>query len=209
MTQKVSSTMLASSGTMPAWDGSALTGISTNAALTSVKANLALNFFLDSIDSSRAIQYLADGFVDQFEDQLGVDDTNSTDEAYDASGDFYRVGSISYNASTVSLYHFNGSDTSTTMTDDLGHASTAAGNAQLDTSQKKFGTASLLLDGTGDEVKSDATSTDWTMGTGDFTAECWIRPAAIGSPMIVIGNRILAFTIHIINHSNSSFGNLR
>lgn len=42
------------------------------------------------------------------------------------------------------------------------------GDAQLDTAQKKYGTASLRLDGTGDYVTL-ADSADWDITTGDFT----------------------------------------
>jgi hypothetical protein len=47
-------------------------------------------------------------------------------------------------AYTVALLHMNGADTSTTFTDEAGTAWTAAGNAQIDTAQKVFGTASGL-----------------------------------------------------------------
>ena len=50
---------------------------------------------------------------------------------------------------------------------------TAEGNAQLSTAQQKFGTASLLLDGTDDYVESDS-SID--LSSSDFTIDLWIRP---------------------------------
>ena len=55
-----------------------------------------------------------------------------------------------------------------------GKVSTAFGDAQLDTAQQKFGTASLLLDGTGDYVKY-TTQPDFGFGTGDFTVETFVR----------------------------------
>ena len=45
--------------------------------------------------------------------------------------------------------------------------------AALSTVQKRFGSQSLLLDGTGDSLMVDA-STDFVFGTGDFTLEAWI-----------------------------------
>ena len=49
-------------------------------------------------------------------------------------------------------------------------------NAQLDTAQKKFGTASLLLDSaTTDRIATVSTSTEFGFGTGAYTIECWIR----------------------------------
>lgn len=47
------------------------------------------------------------------------------------------------------------------------------GNAQLSTAQKKFGTASLLLDGTGDYI-STPSNPDFEFGSGNFTIEMWV-----------------------------------
>ncbi len=60
-----------------------------------------------------------------------------------------------------------------------GKTITAVGNAQLSTAQKKFGTASLLLDGTGDYV-TVASNNDFNFGTGDFTVEGWFYRATTG-----------------------------
>jgi hypothetical protein len=54
---------------------------------------------------------------------------------------------------------------------------TAFGNAQVDTAQSKFGGASALFDGTGDYITTDAPVVP---KSGDFTIECWVRPAATG-----------------------------
>lgn len=47
------------------------------------------------------------------------------------------------------------------------------GNAQVSTSVKKFGTGSIAFDGTGDYLKSNADTSLYTFGTGDFTIEMW------------------------------------
>jgi hypothetical protein len=52
---------------------------------------------------------------------------------------------------------------------------TAAGNAQLDTAQYKFGTASYLGDGSGDYVTCATTTDAFNFGTGNFTIEFWVR----------------------------------
>ena len=52
----------------------------------------------------------------------------------------------------------------------------AQGNAQLSTAQQKFGTASLLLDGTDDFVASDD---NIDLSSGDFTVDMWIRPTSV------------------------------
>ena len=75
----------------------------------------------------------------------------------------------------VSLLHFDGTDASTTFTDETGKTWTANGNAQIDTAQLKFGTASGLFDGTGDYITTPD-SADFAFGTGNFTLEFWMRP---------------------------------
>lgn len=72
------------------------------------------------------------------------------------------------------LLHLNGTDGSTTITDESGKTWTAEANAQIDTAQSKFSGASLLLDGSGDDIYT-ADSADFDTGTGDFTADFWVR----------------------------------
>ncbi|ARO24735.1 concanavalin A-like lectin/glucanase family/phage tail domain-containing protein [Rhizobium sp. TAL182] len=84
-----------------------------------------------------------------------------------------------YFSSVVLLCGFNGADGATSSTDEsnAAHSLTFVGNAQLDTAQFKFGSASLLLDGTGDRVESPD-SLDWQLGSTNsspWTIECWVR----------------------------------
>ena len=84
---------------------------------------------------------------------------------------------ILLNWDSVSLQaNFDGPDAATTYTsEDNGfRAATFIGDAQLDTAQFKFGTASLLCDGTGDYITFPS-SVDWDFGGDDFTVECWVR----------------------------------
>jgi hypothetical protein len=83
-------------------------------------------------------------------------------------------------ANCLLLCHFDGTDGATTTTDSSssGHAITLAGDAQLDTAEKQYGTASLLLDGTGDYA-SIPYSADFAFGAGDYTVEFWIRCASV------------------------------
>lgn len=88
---------------------------------------------------------------------------------------------------TVALLHFDGADASTTFTDEHGHTVTVRGNAQLDTAQKKFGTASGLFDGNDDYVTMDGS--DFTFGTGDFTIEGFLRLNATGLTQVFYDSR--------------------
>jgi hypothetical protein len=79
---------------------------------------------------------------------------------------------------TLLLLHCNGTNASTTFTDDNGVRSpkgiSAVGNAQVSTAQSKFGGASALFDGTGDRLDITSSS-DLAFGTGAFTIEFWVR----------------------------------
>lgn len=74
------------------------------------------------------------------------------------------------------LLHAEGADGSTTLLDSssLGLSFSASGNAQLDTSQFKFGGSSMQFDGAGDYFLGP-TSTGLAFGNGDFTIELFAR----------------------------------
>jgi hypothetical protein len=54
------------------------------------------------------------------------------------------------------------------------------GNAQISTTQSKFGGASMAFDGSGDFVQTFASSPNLQFGTGDFTVEGWVYFNASG-----------------------------
>jgi hypothetical protein len=66
-----------------------------------------------------------------------------------------------------------------TPSDRLGKTAVVYGNAKLDTTIKKFGTASLELDGDGDYI-SYASQPDFEFGTSDFTFEGWFYRQTTG-----------------------------
>lgn len=73
------------------------------------------------------------------------------------------------------MLHFNGSNGSTSFTDNssMGYAITANGDVQISTTQSKFGGASGLFDGTGDYI-SIPDSDDWNYVKLNFTIDFWI-----------------------------------
>ena len=93
------------------------------------------------------------------------------------SNDADAINVTEYDSYTKFLSHFNGADGAVAATDEIGKVITFGGTAQLDTAYKKFGTASLLLDGDSDYI-SVPDSTDWDLGSGDFTIDMWIRKGA-------------------------------
>lgn len=84
------------------------------------------------------------------------------------------AGGDPYYANVVVLLHMNGVNAGTTFTDQKGHTFTANGNVQTSTTSPKFGASSAVFDGTADWIDTPD-STDFTLGTGDWTVECWLK----------------------------------
>ena len=59
------------------------------------------------------------------------------------------------------------------------------GNAQIDTTTKKYGTGSLEFDGSGDWLRVQGTPNLFNLSTGDFTIECWFYAVSTGTSAIV------------------------
>lgn len=96
--------------------------------------------------------------------------------------EYYEMAIVPPNGdnTVVSLLHMNGTDGSTTFTDEVGTEWTVNGNAQIDTAESKFGGASGLFDGTGDWIDRDD-GDDLTLGDRDFTFDFWVKRATSGA----------------------------
>jgi hypothetical protein len=82
-----------------------------------------------------------------------------------------------YYPQTSLLMHFNGTNGSTTMTDNSKNNLTVTSNngAAITTAESKFGGTSVFFDGTNDYL-SIANNTPLVLSGGSYTIECWIRP---------------------------------
>ena len=100
--------------------------------------------------------------------------TGGTETVISQGGKFYRVHTFTDTDPTSLLLNFDGTNGSTTFTDDSGwgHAVTANGNAEISTTQSKFGGSSVALLSRSDTASLSPSST-FAFGTGDFTVECW------------------------------------
>jgi hypothetical protein len=102
-----------------------------------------------------------------------------------------------------SLLNFEGLNGSTTFIDDFGPTWTGSGNAQISTAQFKFGTSSLLLDGTGDFI----TTTDIkTLGEGSWEMSLWFRITALptaGNRCTLISSNTGAFGVQLELFNNA------
>lgn len=86
-----------------------------------------------------------------------------------------------YWSSVVALLHFDGTDGSTTTTDQKGHSVTMDG-AVISTARSKFGGSSASFDGSLDLISAPS-SADFDFGSGDFTIEFFFYAAALPSPV--------------------------
>jgi hypothetical protein len=104
---------------------------------------------------------------------------------------------------TKVLLHMNGADASTSFIDETGRIWTKYGNAQIDTTQSKFGGASGLFDGTGDYIDTPD-SDDFYLGTENFTIDFWVRLNVINTAQTIVtqGN---SFRIFIETNNNLRF----
>lgn len=128
--------------------------------------------YIGARDASGAVEFL-DGWIDEVRIHKGfarytANFTPPTTEFF-----FHRHYLLS---------DFNGADGATSLTslDRHLHTITFNGNAQIDQAQAKFGSGSLLLDGSGD-FATVPDGADLAFGSGDFTVECFVRFAALPS----------------------------
>jgi hypothetical protein len=110
------------------------------------------------------------------------------------------------NYSSVSvLYGFESRDASTRPINEADSCilTTVNGNAQIDTAQSKFGSASLLLDGTGDYLTLPNNAL-FSVSQGDFTVECWVRRNELARLQNIASKRPAAGATEWTFHVNAS-----
>jgi len=99
------------------------------------------------------------------------------------------IVSLTENSTTNSNYksvlHFDGIDGSTDFPDEITRVWYPSGSAQVNTSAKKFGTGSLLLDGSSSYIYTF--SNPGNIGANDFTIHFWVRPNNFGVQQAVMG----------------------
>lgn len=102
------------------------------------------------------------------------------------------------------LLHMDGTNGSTTFTDSSTNnlTMTANGNAQISTSQNKFGGSSGSFDGSGDYLS--ISNSLFNIGTDDFTLECWVYPLGWSSQNCLIVGTTEANGIQFGRYGNSN-----
>ena len=124
----------------------------------------------------------ADNFV-----VTGSSDTTSGNVSYKEALGFGTIRSYDSSAG-ISSFINKGDGLFQLPSERVGKTITAFGDAALTTAVKKFGTASLVLDGTGDYAKVTSNS-DFGFGTGDLTIETFVRLTAVGTDQHILDLR--------------------
>jgi len=87
---------------------------------------------------------------------------------------------------TKVLLHFDGTEGSTEIIDESGKEWGEVNQAQLDTTVKKFGTASLICDGVNDYVYTEERE-DFDLNSSDGAVDFWIYPTSLASVGVTNG----------------------
>lgn len=125
------------------------------------------NGYLDEVRITRGVARYTSGFTAPT--AAFSDPPTPTDSSY---------------SNVLLLLHLDGTNTSTTIVDNSPspNAVTCAGNAQIRTAQKKFGTGSIYLDGSGDylAIAPGSVPAGFDFSGGDFTIEGFVYKVGSG-----------------------------
>jgi hypothetical protein len=133
--------------------GVAMTTTFASGATTAEKSNIMLNSFRIEEQGGLTVQGMVDGVSDVFTDQSGVDTATSTDEVYNAAGDYYENPGVTTVASAVSEFTgdtgnwtFSGADILHLGTSESGirTVDTFAGDFSLDFTLTGLGHSSII-----------------------------------------------------------------
>ncbi len=142
-------------------------GVSGN-TIRDLTLNIMLNAFRIAQQGALTLLQMVDGFIDEYEDESGVDTANSTNESYNSTDDYYSPSSESIDSYTKLLLHLDNN-----VTDSATGKTVTNNGVTFSSETKKFGSHSGLFNASSGYL-SLADSADWTFGTGDFTIDVWV-----------------------------------
>jgi hypothetical protein len=144
--------------------------------------------FTDSYPSGSSVnvRYLVTATSSSFVDLANIVLTGTT------TGDAYYP-------QVAALLHFDGTNGSTTITDNSKNnlTVTSVNGTAISTAQSKFGGASALFDGTNDYL-TIADNSIFDFGSGDFTVEYWEYRTSSGTQSGVLSRNTITFTPYLI-----------
>lgn len=166
--------------------------------------NMMLAHFKLSVVGGLAKYNLVDGIMDEYEDETGVDTTNSTYEVYNSVGDYYSPLQTGGGTAPTSHWLFNENAASTDVADTRSaNPGTASHNtSDLHVTGKING--AFAFTGSGDHKYVDC-GTDASLDLTDtWTIALWIRNTDLGNGRYVITRRVPATSDHYCVYSGSN-----
>ena len=142
---------------------------------TSLRNDISTLALHSAIADNKAAYNLSNAFIDQFEDDTGIDTETNCDRV---SSEYITtvIPAQGNDNNTKLLISSNTTNGSTTFTDSsVGgstHTITATGDVNHSTAQQKFGTSSIYFDGTGDYLRLSDPGWNWE---SSWTVDFWIR----------------------------------
>ena len=147
---------------------------------TTTIGTLAINSVTAPLTIGRSGTTNFGGYIDEVRITKGVARYTSNFTVPKAAFANSRPSYDPYYNSVSLLLHGNGTNGSTSIVDSSATPKTVSvfGNAQLSTTQSKFGGSSIYFDGSGDYL-SVPNSSSFDFGAGDFTIEMWANLSTI------------------------------
>lgn len=170
---------------------------------TTVSHNLSGNVYMIIGNGSGAFS----GYIDEF--RISPFARYPTITNFTIPTEEFSSSSDPYFSNVSLLLNMNGTNGSTTFTDSSSTFTlTPSGNAQISTTQSKFGGASGYFDGSGDYLTC-STGTGLDFGTGDFTIEAWVYITSLGTYHPILEGRTSASFSNYVFGINNVSGTLR
>ena len=178
--------------------------------LKTLSLNIMLTAFRLSVNASLSLRLMIASFIDEYEDQSGINLVDSIDQYYDVNLDAYT--SAEPVGSTIVLLHGDDVNGATVIIDEKGHTVSNSGNIAITTGTSKFGGSSI------DNAfpfgyLSIADDASMRLGTGDFTIDtwAWLEPGqgtAAFRPFFMIGGDSSNADLNVSRQGGASNYNL-
>ena len=146
---------------------------------TNIRNDIGIQALHSAVADDAVAFNLPNAFIEQFQDDSGLDNQTNVDrnatEYMSSILPNPPTAAYSSDSDTLLLLHGDGSNGGTTFSDsgNTNHGNaTVIGNTHTDTSVKKFGTASMQFDGSGDSL-TFADHADWT-ADNTWTLDVWV-----------------------------------
>jgi hypothetical protein len=167
------------------------------AQINTLQDNLMLTNFRLQIASGLSYLNYEDSFIDEYEDETGVDTASSTNELYNSTDDYYSPTTSGLGTNLVGQWKMNDNAANTDVADSSGnnYTGTAAQNTSVLTTSGKINNA-LSFNGSSDRIITSANvsqgstaSYSFWIKTSSSTVDSWVLTfkASSGNVVDVIG----------------------